>query len=290
MARETSMKQDKRSGTFWRLLAAIILLVGAAGQAAASVMVAPTVVFLSEHQRTGRIIVQNPSDETTEVTIRFSFGLPTSDSLGNIYVPLSDSNVTDPRSAMDWLQAFPRKVIIPPGGSQTVRLIARPPKDLADGEYWARIVVSSREGEAAVPTSGETEGIQTRLNMIMQMAIMVKYRTGDLVSDLKLTDIRTIAADSLVSVMMDLASRGNVSYMGVLDCRLIDADGKEINRHHGNIAVYRELRRRVDLAYAEGEFREPYHVEVRISPEGRSDVPPEDMIKGNEISYTMDIK
>ncbi len=266
----------------------ILTLVGTI-QLGASVMVAPTVVFLSENNPTGRIIVQNPSDNPVEVSIRFSFGLPYSDSLGNVQVTLQDSNVTDPRSAMDWLKAFPRKVIIPPRGSQTVRLIARPPQDLPDGEYWARIVVSSQESNPNIPVSGDEGAIQTQLNMIMQMAIMVKYRTGELVSDLELTGVESKTFENGVSVFLNMNSRGNVSYMGVVEAKLEDADGKLISENRFNLAVYRDLRRRIDLPFTEGEFRRPYNVDVLITPEGRTDVPPEDLIKGNEIEYSVDI-
>lgn len=256
----------------------------------ASVMVAPTVVFLSEKNRTGRIIIQNPADHPTEVTIRFSFGLPQSDSLGNVRVTLQDSAVTDPRSAMDWLRAFPRKVIIPAGGSQTVRLMARPPADLPDGEYWARIVVASQEARAATAATGENDRISTQLNMIMQMAIMVKYRTGELVSDLELTNVETLTTDSTVSVLLDMSSRGNVSYMGVINAWLRDANGDVITEVTSNLAVYRDLRRRIDLAVVEGDYRKPYSVEVLVTPDGRTDVPPEDLIKGNKIEYSANIE
>ncbi len=271
-------------------LAVSALLVAAAMQVSASVMVAPTVVFLSERSRTGRIIVQNPADEPTEVTVRFSFGLPFSDSLGNVQVALQDSGVTDPRSALDWMKAFPRKVIIPARGSQVIRLIARPPSDLPDGEYWARIVVSSRENNVSIPTSDNPENISTHLNMVMQMAIMVKYRTGELVSNLELKNVQTAAADSTVSVMLDMSNRGNVSYMGVLHATLYDADGKKMNESASNVAVYRDLRRRVDLFVPDGEFRKPYNVSVMISSDGRTDVPPQDLIKGNKIEYSANIE
>ena len=270
------------------LITLALTLVGTI-QLGASVMVAPTVVFLSDDNPTGRIIVQNPSDNPAEVSIRFSFGLPYSDSLGNVQVTLQDSNVTDPRSAMEWLKAFPRKVIIPPRGSQTVRLIARPPQNLPDGEYWARIVVSSQESNPSIPAPGEESAIQTQLNMIMQMAIMVKYRTGELVSDLELTGVDTKTYDNGVSVFLDMNSRGNVSYMGIVEAKLEDADGKLISENKFNLAVYRDLRRRIDLLFTEGDFRKPYNVDVLITPEGRTDVPPEDLIKGNEIEYSVNI-
>lgn len=264
---------------------ALLLCLGAL-DLGASVMVAPTVVFMSDRNPTGRLIIQNPADEPTEVTVRFSWGLPSSDSLGNVQVILQDSAITDPRSAVDWLKAFPRKVIIPARGSQIVRLIARPPEDLPDGEYWARVVVTSREGQLDVPVANDDSRIATQLNMVMQMAIMVKYRTGELVSDLELKNVSTLPADSTISVLLDMSSRGNVSYMGIINARLADASGKTISEHKSNLAVYRELRRRVDLPIHAGEFRRPFNVEVHITPDGRTDVPPEDLIKGNKIEYS----
>ncbi|MFH2048292.1 MAG: hypothetical protein ABIJ12_02510 [bacterium] len=256
-------------------------------KAGAAVMVAPTVVFLSDQKRTDRIIVQNPSDKPAEVTIRFSFGLPLTDSLGNVKVELQDSLITDPKSATDWIQAFPRKVLVPALGSQTIRLVARPPQDLSDGEYWTRIVVSSKEGEQAAPANENPDGISTQLNLIMQMAIMVKYRTGELVSELELIDAKASSNNDQIEVLLDLNNKGNVSYMGILEGRLVDADGKEISTNKVNLAVYRDMRRRLDFIRPGEEFKSPYKVELFITPDGRNDVPPEDMVKGNKISYSV---
>lgn len=275
----------------WPLTLALFGVILIAGKTMAGVMVAPTVVFMSEHERTDRIIVKNPSDLPTEVTVRISYGLPQSDSLGNIGITLADSSVSDPKSAMDWIRAFPRKVIIPAQGSQTVRLVARPPKDLPDGEYWARIVVASKVSQPPRPAA-ETEGqITTQLNMIMQMAIMVKYRTGDLVSSLDLLEARALQLDNKVQVLVYMSSLGNTSYMGVINTRLLDADGKEITAGRTNLAVYDRLRRRVELGYsAEEEYRKPFRVDLEITPDGRNDVAPEDMIKGNKITQLLAVE
>ena len=273
---------------FAMMLGCIFLLTG---KVAAGVMVAPTVVFMSDKQRTDRIIVKNPSDMPTEVTIRISYGRPMSDSLGNIGISLADSSVSDPKSAMDWIRAFPRKVMVPAQGSQTVRLVARPPEGLADGEYWARIVVSSKEGETALPAADVEGQISTKLNMIMQMAIMVKYRTGDLVSSLDLLSARAVHMDNKVHVLVDMSSMGNTSYMGVINTRLIDADGQEMSLNRTNLAVYDRLRRRIDLGFTlEQEFKKPFRVDLEITPDGRNDVAPEDMIKGNKISQWLAVE
>lgn len=269
----------------------ILLILGllalTTAELAAGVLVAPTVVILSDKERTGRITIQNPTNKPREVEVLFSFGLPVSDSVGDIHITLEDSNITDPRSALAWVKAFPRKVLLPPNGSQVVRLVAHPPEKLESGEYWARIVIRSQEGEAALPAPGSAGQITTNLNMIMQTAIMLKYRTGDLSAKLELASAEAKNLDSLVEVMLDLANRGNVSYVGVLTCRLVDADKKEISHKKVDLAVYRDMKRRFNLPFLAGEFKPPYQVDVVITTTGRHDIADKDMISGNEINRTL---
>ncbi len=256
----------------------------------AGVLVAPTAVFLSEHDRTGRMTIQNPSDSPKEITIYLSFGIPESDSLGDVTVRLLDSAVTDPRSAMDWIRVFPRKVTLAPHDKQTVRFVARPPKGLADGEYWARIVVRSEEGQTAIPSATQTDGITTTLNMVMQTAISLKYRTGNLISKLEVTDTRLDVDSSEVNVMLDMVSRGNVAYLGLLKSRLVDAANKEIASHQMDLAVYRNLRRRITLPLPEADFQKPYRVQISITSEGRRDIQSELIIPGNKIDYSLAVE
>jgi len=258
--------------------------------AGAGVLVSPTVVFISDKSPTGRMTLLNNGDTPQEVTVYFSYGLPVSDSLGNISVVFQDSAVTDPRSCLDWVRAFPRKVIIEPGESQIVRFMVRAPKNLPDGEYWARIMVQSQAANVQIPVSSEQDGVRTHLNMITELAIMLKYRTGDLVSSLELRDAYTAVKDTLVEVMLDMVNKGNVSYMGMLECRLLDSDMKEISSNLRKLAVYREMIRRIDLKYITEGFKPPFHVEIRINSEGRNDITPEDMIIGNIITRTVAVK
>jgi hypothetical protein len=54
-----------------------------------------------------------------------------------------------------------------------------------------------------------------------------------------------------------------------------------------HLAVYRSLRRRIELPVVEGDFQQPYKVQVTVTNKGRKDMPEEEMIYGNEILYTM---
>lgn len=271
------------------IVSAILSLLAVAN-ISAGVLVAPTVIVLGDKHRTGRMTVQNPTDKPKEITVRFSFGLPTSDSLGNISVRLQDSGVTDPQSAVNWIKAFPRKLILPPNGTQIVRFVARPPKDLPDGEYWARVVVRSQEGETSIPAPSDAGAITTRLNMIMQTAIMFKYRKGDLTPQINLVSFESFTFENQIEALIDMRNPTNCSYVGILKCRLLDAQNREISQSSLQLAVYRSLSRRIVLPLRDGDFEKPYHIDLSISTKGRNDIPAEDLLVGNEISRTLAIR
>ena len=87
---------------------------------------------------------------------------------------------------------------------------------------------------------------------------MLKYRTGELFSNLELSSSRATILDSTVEVWLEMANLGNVSYMGVLNLSLKDNDGKVMSDYRTNVAVYRTQKRRLELAMPDGEFKPPY--------------------------------
>ncbi len=277
-------EHSSRRGLFILLL----LFLAFATQVTAGVLVAPTVVVLADKHRTARLDINNPGNTPQEVTISFAFGLPESDSLGNVRVILQDSNITDPRSTVEWVKAFPRQMVIPPNGTQVVRFVASPPNGLADGEYWGRVVVRSKDAQQEIPQASDEKAITTKLNMIMQTAIMIKYRTGQLSSVVEVEKAFTERTDTSVQVTIDLNNKGNVSYVGVLSCRLLGDDKKEISRVQTDLAVYRQLRRKLELP-SKGVAGK-YTVEVAVTTEGRTDIAPEDQIAGNKCLSSLEVE
>jgi hypothetical protein len=257
-----------------------------AGRALAGTLVAPTVVFLSNDQRTGRMTLQNLGDKPEEVSVFFSFGLPTADSLGDVSVRLQDSAVTDPKACLDWVKAFPRRLILPAGATQVVRFVANPPRDLPDGEYWARVVIKSQEANPDIPRATGEDEITTRLNMVMQTAIMLKYRHGDVFCELELGRTSATYTEDQVDVLVEMNNVGNASYVGLLNCRVVDARGKEVATRSVQVAVYRDLMRRVEVPIPEGDFVRPFRVEAEITGKGRTDIAAKDMLYGNDLTFS----
>ncbi len=274
---------------FKGILLSALIVIFSLSDVMAGVLVSPTVIFLSNRSRTGRMTVQNPTDTKQEVTVRFSFGLPESDSLGNIRVNLNDSISTDPNSALGWLKAFPRKMNVEPNATQIIRFVASPPKEIPDGEYWARVIVRARAAETEIPSATDENAITTRLNMVMQTAIMLKFRQGELVSQIEVTDLQATPTPENVEVMVDISSKGTASYIGMLHCRLLDANNNEISKTATQLAVYHDIRRRLNLPLKGNDFKKPFQIELYITNKGRNDIAAEDMISGNEVTLTQTV-
>jgi hypothetical protein len=264
----------------------VLALILSASNLVAGVLVAPTVVFLSNDSRTGRMMLQNLGDTPQEVSVFFSFGLPTADSLGDVRVRLQDSAITDPKACLDWVRAFPRKLIMPANGSQVVRFVANPPRDLADGEYWARIVVKAQDATSNIPQPTGEGQITTKLNMVMQTAVMLKYRHGDVFCELDLKGATASYQDNQVEVMIDIINLGNASYLGILSCQVVDAQGREVATKSTQLAIYRDMRRRLLIPIPEGDFVRPFEINLSITSKGRTDIAAEDMLYGNDIEYS----
>ena len=83
---ETVTPSSDDNNRRWGFLFLLVLFLTFAANAMANVLVAPTVVFINDRGRTGRMEIQNPSQQPREVTIHFSYGLPVSDSVDNVRI------------------------------------------------------------------------------------------------------------------------------------------------------------------------------------------------------------
>jgi hypothetical protein len=124
---------------------------------------------------------------------------------------------------------------------QRVRLFARPPAGLPDGEYWTRIVVASKGGRIPVAGIADTSEIQIGLTMEMRTIIAAFYRKGAVRTGVALSDVRAaISGDSLV-VRARLARQGNAAFIGTARGRLLDSGGRQVATFGTQLGVYYTL-------------------------------------------------
>ncbi len=254
-----------------RMLAALLALTPAAALAQ-GVIVAPHAVFIDHATRSGSITLYNPGEDPVEVTVSFGFGYPTTDSAGSMSVEVSDSAPAGQPAATAWLQAFPRRVTIGQQERQTIRILASPPAGLADGEYWARLIVSAKGGKVPVAGTPDSGAITVGLTLEVRTVIAVVYRKGALSTGVALAAPVATYANDTVAVRIPMTRTGTAAYVGTARVRVVDAKGALKGEDERALGVYYTLDPRVDIPVgplAPGTYK----VVVTLSTD-RGDLPP----------------
>jgi hypothetical protein len=193
-----------------------------AGQGIGGLLVAPTRLVFEGSQRAGQLTLVNTGTQTA--TYRISL----------IRLRMLETGefreVQEPDSAerfADTLVRFsPRRVELPPGVPQTVRLQLRLPADLPPGEYRSHMLFR------AVPVSAPEEsvrsepvtGLQMTLRAVYGVSVPIIVRQGALVAGLSLSDprVETVpGAEPPAQLAVTLNRTGDRSVYGDLTAVLV---------------------------------------------------------------------
>jgi hypothetical protein len=207
-----------------------------------AILVSPHAVFMDHRSRTGQVYLVNTGDTPEEVSIELAYGYPATDSSGTIYIRLDDHPDSTEPSAAGWIKAYPRRAVLAPGQRQVVRLLATPPAGLSDGEYWSRIIATSRGSKVAMV--GADTGVSAGLALELRTIISLSYRKGEVHTGLVVNGLRAAQEGDSLIVWLDAARTGNAAFLGSADYQLVDGRGRVYGEWDSPLAVYHPLSRR----------------------------------------------
>lgn len=258
---------------------------------AQGVLVAPHAIFVDHRTRSGWIQLHNPGAEPVEVDVSATFGFPVTDSMGNLELRIIEEPDSTLPSALGWIQAFPRRVLVPGQGRQTVRLLARPPAELPDGEYWSRIIVSAKAGTIPVTTTDSTrDDITIGLALEVRTIVPLIYRKGGVQSGVQIDSVRaTLEPDSVV-VRAQLTRVGGGAWLGTVRGRLVPASGRgdPVASFEVPISVYYRIDPRFTLPRA-GIPAGDYRLELDLSSD-RADIAPEYLLQSAPVRTAVSVR
>ena len=272
-----------------RLIRATVLALGTIAVLpvlADAILVAPHALFITHDQRTGEVYLVNQDDAAEEVSVELRYGYPATDSLGNIGIRfVNDPGPSDP-SAAGWMRAFPRRARVEPGRRQRVRIQATPPADLPDGEYWARLVVTSRAVEDSAPVVVDT-AVRAGVTIELRTITSVTYRKGELQTGVRLDHYEASPVGDSLEVWVDLSREGSAAYLGSVRFELLDTEGTAVQSWATPIAVYFDQHRRFVFP-VEGVAPGYYQLRVLVSTE-REDIDAEYVLPAPPVERTVSI-
>ena len=165
--------------------------------AAGDLLVAPTRVVL-DGARATEVILNNAG--STPATYRITLELRRMEADGRLVDVDPATASPSERATLAMISYAPRRVTLPPAQSQTIRIGARFPAELADGEYRAHLLFRAIPDAVAAVASTRREGVSVALTPIYGVTIPVIVRKGSLAATATISDVRlTRGAESTLA-------------------------------------------------------------------------------------------
>lgn len=152
-------------------------------------------------------------------------------------------------SADRYLRLFPRKVVLPPNESQTIRLQLRKPSNLKEGEYRSHIYFRAEKNQTPLGMKDlrmDSTKMAVSITPVFGISIPVIVRNGSLKNQLSFSDIALENVNDTTSKLTVTINRsGNKSAYGNLRVEYHPISGKKSEVGFANgIGVYPEIAKR----------------------------------------------
>jgi hypothetical protein len=224
-------------------LIALGLGLSAPAVAQADLLVAPTRLIL-DARGTGQVILSNvgPKEATYRVTAELRRMTPE----GEIEdVDPAQANELE-KAALEMVRFAPRRVVLPPGQPQAIRISSRPPEGLPDGEYRIHLSFAGVPEVAPVsetPPGEEPTGLSIQLTPVYGITIPIIVRKGKVDASAAISNPRVEQdAEGRQFFRLDMARHGNASVFGeIVVTRPGQSDPVYVAR---GIAIYPEVESR----------------------------------------------
>jgi hypothetical protein len=233
------MKLFAKAAIAAAVIAAPVLAVSHARAGVGDLLVAPTRLVLNGG-RSAEVILNNIGDEPATYRISAEFRRMKPDgSLEDVADP-NDSE----KAARDMLIFAPRRVTLAPREPQSIRISARPPAGLPDGEYRVHLLFraippATPVTQAAAPAAS---GLSFKLTPVYGVTIPVIVRLGNLSVEAGISNVHLEKHDGKPAVAMELSRTGSRSTFG--EIRIFKAGVKDPIALSRAVAVYTEITKR----------------------------------------------
>jgi hypothetical protein len=254
---------------------------------ASGVRTTPQILFHNSSEKSTHVSIVNPSNSPVEVWVDFKYGYSIIDDSGKISVITPDSLQPDDHSAAKWIRAFPDRFLLGPQETQTVRLVVTPPLGIAAGEYWARIIFSSKDQRR--PGEKGKSGINSAFELISVTSVPFHYRYQANGTGVRLLgSLAYQATDTNITVTVPLQRTGNASYWGQINCKIFNLAGKQVFADAFRIVVYKDLIYTIHIDRKNLPLGD-YTLELGIKTE-RPDIQKSSLIKSDPVMWTLPLK
>jgi len=217
----------KHLGKIILSLALIIILIPFDTFAQGGLLITPRRVIFNGKKNTINVNLANSGQDTSTYLISFvQYRMRADGGFDQITEPDSGQYFAD-----KYIRLYPRKVTLPPGTNQVVKLQLRGYKKLKDGEYRSHLIFKLKNDLTALGMEDEnkdTTTISIRLVPVFGISIPAIIRKGKSTTQVSLSDIAVnMVNDTTPSLNITFNRTGNFSVYGDITVDYISPDLEE---------------------------------------------------------------
>lgn len=231
-------------------LAGSLIASGPANAGVGDLLVAPTRLVL-DGRSGSEIILSNIGDApaTYRVTVELRRMTPEG-KLEEVQSPTATDKIVQ-----DMIMYSPRRVTLLPNQPQSIRIAARAPQGLADGEYRVHLLFRAiPPARPAAEVQGEApKGLSFAITPIYGVTIPVIVRLGQLAVEAGIANVQLAQQDGKKAISLDLIRSGKRSTFG--EVRVLKAGVKEPIAIQRAVAVYTDIGTRKVVVPVDESFK-----------------------------------
>ncbi len=248
----------------------------------AQIAITPAILTTTDQARSASYVVRNLTPAEQSVSVQLRFGYPVPDSTGEgmtmVYgggLPLASASLSG------WARAYPGAFRLRPGEAQTVRLLVQPPRRLAAGVYWTRVVTTSTPLPPA-PGSGAADRT-VRLEQVTTLLFKRGAGRGDVAID----DLRVQPDSAGLLVWARLRRTGSAPFLGTVTATVLGDGHRPLAATRLPLSVYTEAV--ADLRLPASELPPGEYAVRLVAAPGRDDVPA-DFLPGTPAARELTVR
>ena len=238
--------KKKRRPHLWTFLMCAVVCIGFLAtllpEPAYAVRVSLKRVVFDKNTRSEILTIINNTGE--QQTYRLGWRKYRMDNGKSLRAVRDDEDASDILWADKMIRFAPRRVTIPPGGSQQIRLLFRRPADLKEAEYRAHLwIVSEAKPEAFSTSDGDSEQ-SVKLAVQPAISLPIFVRNGELTAKASISNPKLVQKSGMLNASFTLNRTGTRSVYGDFDFVCADQGNDVVLHQVRGIAVYMETQSR----------------------------------------------
>lgn len=269
-----------------RLLLSIVLFLLAFDLSYGQIAVSPLVLFVDNISRSGDMTIFNQGTEPKEISIKLNYGYIDYDSTGKSFLNMEDTVSSKDNSIAPYITVYPKKLVIQPGSSQTVKLMVKNTNALADGTYWTRIITESKDVKKQIDSTNIGDKVSVGLSIKFNMVSAFIFQKGKLNTKINLESFSARTDSSKVNLLLGFSREGNSPFFGTSKITILDNSGDEVKTIEETFAGYFKGFKAFPVDKKELKPGN-YKAEVILTND-QPDVPDEKKVPFNKLKKTFD--